>query len=386
MTVTSSDAAGRAAGPGTRPSSRSTCEGQQADPRSRTTCSRFTSCCELDQMASFELTLNNWDDKLLAGSSTPSRRRARAFRVGNRPWRSSSATRTSCSPVLSGHDQLAEPRLPGRCPPTIGSAAPTACRSSRTASRARASRSTTRQDRLARSPSRSPSGTSWTSTSTRTGPTYELVVQKNQDDASFLMERAKRIDYDCYMPRDEARGDADAALRPPDRRPRRTAAARVPAGLRARAGGGQPGRGTAARAARVPNLIEFTPTLTTAGQVSRLTVRGWDPRTKQSMSVGTRPPTDLPQRPGRRAHRAGRGHRGARPAGEEHGDRRAGGQRRGGPRAGRSAAAGDGPTSSSPAPAGSPGCPSCACGTCWRSTGSACGSAATTTSPGSSTR
>jgi phage protein D len=35
----------------------------------------------------------------------------------------------------------------------------------------------------------------------------------------------------------------------------------------------------------VPNLIEFTPTLTAAKQVTRLTVRGWDPRTKQSISV-----------------------------------------------------------------------------------------------------
>src|SRR5262249_36214071 len=28
---------------------------------------------------------------------------------------------------------------------------------------------------------------------------HNIVVQKNQDDATFLMERAKRIDFDCYI-------------------------------------------------------------------------------------------------------------------------------------------------------------------------------------------
>ena len=44
-------------------------------------------------------------------------------------------------------------------------------------------------------------------------------------------------------------------------------------------------RGTAAGGPLPPNLIEFTPTMTAAAQVSSLTVRGWDPRTKQSISV-----------------------------------------------------------------------------------------------------
>ena len=47
----------------------------------------------------------------------------------------------------------------------------------------------------------------------------------------------------------------------------------------------------------MPNLIEFTPTLTAASQVSRLTVRGWDPRTKQSI----RPPRPCDNLPGGRA-------------------------------------------------------------------------------------
>ncbi len=37
---------------------------------------------------------------------------------------------------------------------------------------------------------------------TQTGEKHDQVVQKNQDDAQFLMERAKRIDYDCYIAND----------------------------------------------------------------------------------------------------------------------------------------------------------------------------------------
>ena len=126
----------------------------------------------------------------------------------------------------------------------------------------------------------------------KTGPRHHLVVQKNQDDASFLMERAKRIDYDCYVtsvvvvrtktlhfeqtlhfepPSDGRNGTPVRAFRlayGPGLAAEQQRAAAAPAG-----------------SPLLPNLIEFTPTLTAAAQVSRLTVRGWDPRTKQSISV-----------------------------------------------------------------------------------------------------
>ena len=133
----------------------------------------------------------------------------------------------------------------------------------------------------------------------KTGPQHHLVVQKNQDDASFLMERAKRIDYDCYVTSD-AVADEDASNRLCTSNRRRMAATGRPS---ARSGWptvpGWPQSNSAPPAARpagsplLPNLIEFTPTLTAASQVSRLTVRGWDPRTKQSISV-TATVDDLP--------------------------------------------------------------------------------------------
>ena len=48
----------------------------------------------------------------------------------------------------------------------------------------------------------------------------------------------------------------------------------------------------------VPNLLDFTPTLTAAEQVSRITVRGWNPRTKQPIAYAATV-SDLPKASGR---------------------------------------------------------------------------------------
>src|SRR5262249_26207507 len=42
---------------------------------------------------------------------------------------------------------------------------------------------------------------------TQEGETHDEVVQKNQDDAQFLMERAKRIDFDCFVQTDPETGE-----------------------------------------------------------------------------------------------------------------------------------------------------------------------------------
>ncbi|WHM41032.1 type IV secretion protein Rhs [Streptomyces sp. BPTC-684] len=115
---------------------------------------------------------------------------------------------------------------------------------------------------------------------TREGPTHDQVVQKNQDDASFLMERAKRLDFDCYILPDPKTGeDTLYFIKPTDGRDGRpirvyrlayapgltTGPTNQPAGL-------------------IPNLLDFTPTLTVSKQVGKLTVHGWDPRTKQPIT------------------------------------------------------------------------------------------------------
>jgi len=106
------------------------------------------------------------------------------------------------------------------------------------------------------------------------GIKHDQVVQKNQDDAQFLMERAKRIDYDCFIANAPDTGLATLNFTPP----------------------------TDSRAAQKAtyyefkygtSLISFTPKLTLSKQVSKLTVRGWDPKTKQSI-VYTSTAADLP--------------------------------------------------------------------------------------------
>ncbi len=106
------------------------------------------------------------------------------------------------------------------------------------------------------------------------GPTHELVLQKNQDDAQFLMERAKRIDFDLFVQTNSKTGkDALYFVKPTDGRD------------------GRPIRSY--EFAWGKTLIEFTPTLSLSGQVSKLTVRGWNPRTKEAI-VATADESDLP--------------------------------------------------------------------------------------------
>ena len=108
----------------------------------------------------------------------------------------------------------------------------------------------------------------------QTSEQHPLVVQKNQDDAQFLMERAKRIDFDCYVQVDpQTAQDKLFFVKPTDGRD----------GRRSRIYVFEWGT----------SLINFNPTLTLAKQVSKVTVRGWDPKTKSKI-VYTASKNDLP--------------------------------------------------------------------------------------------
>jgi phage protein D len=109
---------------------------------------------------------------------------------------------------------------------------------------------------------------------TEQGEVHPEVVQKNQDDAQFLMERAKRIDFDCFVLTDPiARESTLHFVEPTDGRD--SSIIRV---YQLRWG---------------ENLISFNPTINLSHQVGRITVRGWDDRTKQAI-VATATPDDLP--------------------------------------------------------------------------------------------
>jgi phage protein D len=106
------------------------------------------------------------------------------------------------------------------------------------------------------------------------GEKHKIVVQKNQDDATFLMERAKRIDFDCYILTDpESRKDVLHFVEPTDGRK----------GDKARLYVFEWGK----------SLINFSPKLTLSRQVASVTVRGWNPDQKAPIKV-TASAGDLP--------------------------------------------------------------------------------------------
>jgi phage protein D len=115
-------------------------------------------------------------------------------------------------------------------------------------------------------------------TVTQEGEVHDLVIQKNQDDAQFLKERAARIDFDCFVLTDPDSGEATLNfVKPLDGR----------GGERTRVYVFEWGK----------TLINFTPTLTLSNQVAKVTVRGWDPRTKEPITY-TATPDDLPSAEG----------------------------------------------------------------------------------------
>lgn len=130
------------------------------------------------------------------------------------------------------------------------------------------------------------------------GPVWPEVIQRrHQDDATFLMERATRNDFECYIRVDPKTGVSTLHFQSPtdgrqaasgDQGTRVCVLAYGP-GLAGDADRQQAllerAQGQAGQVqALIPNLLSFTPTLTLHKQVSSVTVRGWDPRTKQSIA------------------------------------------------------------------------------------------------------
>ena len=112
---------------------------------------------------------------------------------------------------------------------------------------------------------------------TREGEAHPVVYQKNLDDLTFLMGRAKRIDFDFYLRVDPTTGkDKLFFVKPTDNRDSRRTKTYV----------FEWGK----------NLINYSSQLTLNRQVASVTVRGWDPAAKQSISY-TATPRDLPENP-----------------------------------------------------------------------------------------
>jgi phage protein D len=254
---------------------------------------------ELNQMTSFEITFNNWDDRYLRFKYSESEAKDEVFRI-SRLVAIQLGYAGKLVPVASGPIISLSPAFPESSQPTIRISGTDGMQKLKD-SKPRPGQQVfyrNKQDwQIVEQVAQRAPNNMQVAIPIHAGPTYQLVVQKNQDDALFLMERARRIDYDCYVESDTVTGIQTLHFEPPsDGRP----------GLPVRAFQLAYGPGLAAEEQRTaqsgtaatgspltPNLIEFTPTLTAASQVSRLTVRGWDPRTKQPISV-TATADDLP--------------------------------------------------------------------------------------------
>ena len=97
------------------------------------------------------------------------------------------------------------------------------------------------------------------------GVVHDEVIQGELDDAQFLLQRARRIDYDCYIFVDAKTGKATLRFGAP--RDERNA-----------------GRMREHKFAWGESLKSFTPTLTMSNQVSKVTVRGWNEDTMEAVS------------------------------------------------------------------------------------------------------
>src|SRR5262249_34412405 len=92
-----------------------------------------------------------------------------------------------------------------------------------------------------------------------------------------VMERARRIDFDCFVSTDPKSGKSTLHFqRPTDAREKKA--------------------GQFYSFEWGTNLISFSPTLTVARQVSKVLVRGWDPKTKKPIQGGASR-KDLPSTP-----------------------------------------------------------------------------------------
>jgi phage protein D len=225
-----------------------------------------------DSIGSFSLTINNWDDKQLGFKYSD----GKTFALGNRIHVKLGYAGNLVS-VLRGIVTSLAPQFPDSGPPTLA----VGC-----------------QDTLIKLKGRKPAEgeqkkyvdmRDWEIAQavaqrnglrfngTQEGPQHELVMQKNQDDAQFLIERAKRIGFDCFIEVDRQTGaDQLNFIKPTD------------------GGDGRPIRVYTFEWGK--SLMNFAPTLSLAHQVGKVTVRGWDPRNKQAIHY-TATKDDLPELP-----------------------------------------------------------------------------------------
>jgi phage protein D len=246
-----------------------TVENQEIDPESKGDVLELKVTMDMDNLTHFDLTVNNWDDKHLTFKYSDTT----TFDLGNLVTVQMGYAGNLLT-MVRGLITSLTPRFPESGPPTLAIGG---------------------EDRMVKLKERKPRDgeqkkfVNQTDSqivqiiATRNGlvpkiqattEQHDIVVQKNQDDAAFLMERAKRIDFDCFIGVDPDSGqDALYFQSPTDARD----------GKKVRVYVFEWGK----------SLINFNPTLSLNKQVGKVTVKGWDPTTKKIIQY-TASSTDLP--------------------------------------------------------------------------------------------
>lgn len=251
-------------------------EGAELDPTSKGDILEVKVVMDMENMTSFELNVNNWDDRafFFKYSDKPEQPGQVTYDLGSRVHVLMGYTDRLLS-MARGQITTLAPKFPESGPPTISISGLDGMLKLR-------DRKPTEQD--VKKFVEMDDAEIAQVVATRNGLSlkatkdglvkHPLVVQKNQDDASFLMERAKRIDFDCYVQVDPDTGqDTLYFVKPTD--------------------------GRSSDTVRVyefewgTNLINFSPTITLSRQVSKVTVRAWDSKKNETVEY-TADEKDLP--------------------------------------------------------------------------------------------
>ena len=246
-------------------------EGHELDPESHGDILDVKVTMEKDSMTGFDLTVNNWDDKSFDFKYSDTAR----FDIG-KSVQIQMGYADQLRSMVSGIISSMTPRFPAGGPPTL---------------------SVSGLDRRLKLKDKKPDDkkgeikkfvnkTDWEIAeiiarrnkmevqTTKEGKRHALVIQKDQDELTFLMERAKRIDFDFYVRMNPLTGtDKLFFVKPTDNRDAR--------------------RSRVFKLEWGQNLITFNPKLSINDQVAQMTVKGWDPATKKKISY-TASSTDLP--------------------------------------------------------------------------------------------
>jgi phage protein D len=258
-------------------------EGRELDPATKGDVLDLKVTMDMDEMTSVDMTFNNWDDRALFFKYSDTT----ALNVGSRIHVLMGYSDRLLS-IMRGQINSLTPRFPQSGSPTITVNVLDGMQllKERQPAEGEEIKYTQKADWQIAEAVATRNGL--TAEVTREGPVLDEVVQKNQNDAQFLMERAKRIDFDCYVYTDpETAQTALRFMRPSDERAGGSRAHElVWSPIRQSFEGLEPNQ-------PFHPLLSFEPTLTLSNQVSSVTVRAWDAAAKQAI-VATATADDLP--------------------------------------------------------------------------------------------